>query len=158
MEDVKLILEQRIPLVFYDLSSNATNNALLEEVARFTGQIPSVLSLKGVGLFSSTPSPSSLPSGSKVLEPLVYWEDSGSFSMVGDVLESGPLCIVQLDGSEVQWPSHPGCFEDKESKEGAIKGAFFNETFGRLLSFSRFVGLPVDGFENEILTMFQSLV
>ena len=37
VEDVKLILEQRIPLVFYALSSNATNNALLEEVARFTG-------------------------------------------------------------------------------------------------------------------------
>ena len=49
VEDVKLILEQRIPLVFYALSSNATNNALLEEVARFTGQIPSVLSLKGSG-------------------------------------------------------------------------------------------------------------
>ena len=78
--------------------------------------------------------------------------------MVGDALESGPLRIVQLDGSEVQWPSHPRCFEDKESKEGAIKGAFFDETFGRLLSFSRFVGLPMDGFENEILTIFQSLV
>ena len=155
VEDVKLILEQRIPLVFYALSSNDT---LLEEAARFTGLIPSVLSLKGVRLFSSTPSPSSLPSGAKVLEPLVCWEDSGSFSMVGDALEPGPLRIVQLDGSEVQWPSHPGCFEDKESKEGAIKGAFFDETFGRLLSFSRFVGLPVDGFENEILTMFQSLV
>ena len=49
------------------------------------------------------------------------------------------------------------CFGGNESKEGAIEEAFSDETFGRLLSFSRFVGLPVDGFENEILTMFRSL-
>ena len=46
------------------------------------------------------------------------------------------------------------CFGGTESKEGAIEDAFSDETFGRLPLFSRFVGLPVDGFENEILTMF----
>ena len=157
VEDVKLVLEQRNPQIFDALSSDVTNDALLEETARFTGQIPLVLSLGGVGLFSSTPSPSSLPSGAKVLGPLVCWEDSRSFSMDGDAVEPGPLRIVQLDGSEVQWPSHLGCLEDNKSKEGATEGTFSDETFGRLLSFNRFMGLPVDGFKNEILTMFQSL-
>lgn len=77
--------------------------------------------------------------------------------MDGDAVEPGPLRIVQLDGSEVQWSSHLGRLEDNESKEGATEGTFSDETFGRLLSFSRFVGLPMDGFENEILTMFRSL-
>ena len=157
VEDVKLALEQRTPLVFYALSLDATNGALMEEAARFPGQIPFVLSLGGDNLFSSTPSPSSLPYSAKILGPLVCWEDSGGFSMDGDALEPGPLCIAQLDGSEVQWPSHLVCFRGNESKEGAIEEAFSDETFGRLLLFSRFVGLPVDGFENEILTMFRSL-
>ena len=110
VEDVKLALEQRTPLVFDALSLDATNDALMEEAARFPGQIPFVLSLGGDNLFSSTPSPSSLPYGAKILGPLVCWEDSDGFSMDGNALEPGPLCIAQLDGSEVQWPSHLVCF------------------------------------------------
>ena len=71
VEDVKLALEQRTPLVFYALSLDATNGALMEEAARFLGQIPFVLSLGGDKLFSSTPFPSSLPYGAKILGPLV---------------------------------------------------------------------------------------
>ena len=100
VEDVRLVLEQRNPQVFDALGAIIMNDALLEEAARFTGQIPSVLSLGGVGFFSSTPS-SSLPSDGKGLGPLVCWEDSRSFSMDGDAVELGPLRIVQLDGSEV---------------------------------------------------------
>ena len=98
VEDVRLVLEQRNPQVFDALGAVIMNDVLLEEAARFTGQIPSVLSLRGVGFFSSTPS---LPSDGKGLGPLVCWEDSRSFSMDGDAVEPGPLHIVQLDGSEV---------------------------------------------------------
>ena len=49
------------------------------------------------------------------------------------------------------------CFGGNESKEGAIEDTFSDKTFERLLSFSRFMGLPADGFKNEILTMFRSL-
>ena len=69
VEDVRLVLEQRNPQVFDALGAIIMNDALLEEAARFTGQIPSVLSLGGVRFFSSTPF--SLPFGGKGLGPLV---------------------------------------------------------------------------------------
>ena len=47
VEDVKLALEQQTPFVFDALSLDATNDTLMEEAARFPGQIPSVISLGG---------------------------------------------------------------------------------------------------------------
>ena len=49
VEDVRLVLEQRNPQVFDALGAIIMNDALLEEAARFTSQIPSVLSLGGAG-------------------------------------------------------------------------------------------------------------
>ena len=37
--------------------------------------------------------------------------------MDGDALEPGPLCIAQLDGLEVQWPSHLVCFGGNEARK-----------------------------------------
>ena len=47
MEDVRLVLEQRNPQVFYALGSTVMNDVLLEEAARYSGQIPSIISLGG---------------------------------------------------------------------------------------------------------------
>ena len=44
---VELTLEQQTPLVFYALSLDAMNDALMEEAARFPGQILSILSFRG---------------------------------------------------------------------------------------------------------------
>lgn len=89
-------------------------------------------------------SPSSLPLGVKAAGPLVCWEDPGGLSVDGDVLEPGPWRIVQLDGSEVQRPTHLVNFGGKVT-EGMVEDAFSDDAFGKLLSFSRFVGLPLEG-------------
>ena len=47
VEDVRLVLEQRNPQVFYALGSTVMNDVLLEEAARYSGQIPSIISLGG---------------------------------------------------------------------------------------------------------------
>ncbi|KAL6326974.1 hypothetical protein AAG906_012658 [Vitis piasezkii] len=67
-EDMRLALELRTPDASEALSPGATNDALMEEAARFPAA-----------------------------GPLVCWEDPGGFSVDGDVLEPGPWRIVQLD-------------------------------------------------------------
>ena len=101
-------------------------------------------------------SPSSLPSGVKAAGHLSCWEDPGGFSVDGDVLEPRPLRIVQLDGLEVQRPTHQVNFGGK-FMVGMVKDALSNDAFGKLLSFSRFMGLPLEGFKNEILTLLPGL-
>lgn len=48
-------------------------------------------------------------------------------------------------------------FVGGEVNEGIVEDAFFDDAFGKLLSFREFMGLPMEGFENKILTLLRRL-
>ena len=66
---------------------------------------------------------------------------------------SQSLCIVQLDGSEVQRATCLVNVGGSEVTGGIVEDAYSDKVSGKLLSFSRFVGLLVQGLKNEFLTL-----
>ncbi|RVW27453.1 hypothetical protein CK203_094365 [Vitis vinifera] len=57
----------------------------------------------------------------------------------------GPLLIVQLDGLDEERSTNLVNFVGGEVNEGIVEDAFFDDAFGKLLSFREFMGLPMEG-------------
>ena len=79
-------------------------------------------------------------------------------SMVEDV-RNGPLSMILKDGSRVNLQSNCVAMElslsvGKEEETYLIREG---SAFSKLMAFSKVLGLPVDGYEEEILSLLEKL-
>ena len=147
-----------LPMAPTAIAKPLADVALLEEVLRFQkGTLPPSRSSWGEGpSFSSTPSrvplSSSLGKGRggpslclKIRGHSLEWE-AGVPEVRADVIK-GPLFMVLQDGSEVVFPENASSEEDTPP----------DKELSNFKDFSRFLGMPVEGYEDKIALLLKKL-
>ena len=68
-------------------------------------------------------------------------------------MEPGPLSVIQIDGLTIEKLDFSKRISCNTETSGLTEGVPFEGSFGKLLAFSRFMGMSVEGFESEILAL-----
>ncbi|KAL6338115.1 hypothetical protein AAG906_010684 [Vitis piasezkii] len=156
------------------------DEALVVEAASFQCTLNHFSPSSGWGFRSSTPSSFSpmgeIDEGRRELG-MIYWREMTSMDR-GVVIEEEesrgvPFAMVLKDGSLLNFKSNYDVVEldnsggEEEAQTTPVKGcvpvevrrkpAFSQGNFNKLVSFSKFLGLLVDGFEKEILGLLRRL-
>ena len=131
--------------------------ALLAEASRYPNSFPSSSDSLGIGFLSSSPT-------SNLVRVVEVWSNTifcGGLEREGEETHR-LLRIVLADGRSVGCLAHEELelVKTRGGQEGQTeeKGTFSESRSSNCLAqFSNFLGLPIEGFKGEILTLFRKL-